>query len=168
MSQGGDHFLSFNQKHGNFVHYLFYFHIKVNSQQQFLSSFTHPKLVPNQYECLCSAEHKGRYSEECGKQSTSGAQLTSIYFFPTMEVNGAPKLRGYKLSSKYLPFVFGRSKTSIQVWDYLRVSKWWQNFHFCVNYPFKVNLIEFSQNRKTDVHNRHAVYLEGKDSNGHL
>ncbi len=68
-----------------------------------LSSFTHPQVVPNLYECLCSAEHKGRYSEECGKQSSSGAPLTSIVFFlPTMEVNGAPKQPGYKLSSKYI------------------------------------------------------------------
>ncbi len=44
-------------------------------------SFTHPQVVPNLYECLCSAEHKGRYSEECGKQSSSGAPLTSIVFF---------------------------------------------------------------------------------------
>ncbi len=52
--------------------------------------FTHAQVVPNLYECLCSAEHKGRYSEECGKQSSSGAPLTSIVFvFPTMEVNGA-------------------------------------------------------------------------------
>ncbi len=27
-----------------------------------------------------------------------------------MEVNGAPKQPAYKLSSKYLPFVFGRNK----------------------------------------------------------
>ncbi len=68
-----------------------------------LSSFTHPQVVPNLLECLCSAEHKGRYSEECGKQSSSGAPLTSIvFFFPTMEVNGAPEQPGYKLSSKYL------------------------------------------------------------------
>ncbi len=46
-----------------------------------LSSFTHPQVVPNLYECLCSAEHKGRYSEECWKQSSSGAPLTSIVFF---------------------------------------------------------------------------------------
>ncbi len=67
-----------------------------------LSSFTHSQVVLNLYECVCSAEHKGRYSEECGKQSSSGAPLTSIViFFPTMEVNGAPKQPGYKLSSKY-------------------------------------------------------------------
>ncbi len=68
-----------------------------------LSSFTHPRVVPNLYECVCSAEHKGRYSEQCGKQSSSVAPLTSIvFFFPSMEVNGAPKQPGYKLSPKYL------------------------------------------------------------------
>ncbi len=76
----------------------------VHPKMKILSSFTHPQVVPNLYECLCSAEHKGRYSDECGKQSSSGAPLTSIvFFFPTMEVNGAPKQPGYKLSSKYLP-----------------------------------------------------------------
>ncbi len=39
----------------------------------------------------------------------------------------------YRISS----FVFSRTKTFIQIWNYLRVSKWWQNFHFWVNYPFK-------------------------------
>ncbi len=34
-------------------------------------------------------------------------------------------------------FVFSRTKTFIQVWNYLRMSKWWHNFHFWVNYPFK-------------------------------
>ncbi len=78
-----------------------------------LSSFTHPLVVPNLYECLCSAEHKGRYSEECGKQSSSGAPLTSIvFFFPTMEVNGAPKQPGYKLSSKYLPLCSAEQRHS--------------------------------------------------------
>ncbi len=75
----------------------------VHPKIKILSSFTHPQVVPNLYECVCSAEHKGRYSEECGKQSSSGAPLTSIvFFFPTMEVNGAPKQPDYKLSSKYL------------------------------------------------------------------
>ncbi len=59
-----------------------------------MSSFTHPQVVPNLYECVCSAEHKGRYSEEWGKQSS--------IFSPNMEVNGAPKQPDYKLSSEYL------------------------------------------------------------------
>ncbi len=36
----------------------------VHPWMQILSSFTHPQVVPNLYECLCSAEDKGRYSEE--------------------------------------------------------------------------------------------------------
>ncbi len=68
-----------------------------------LSSFIHPQVVPNLYEFLCSAEHKGSYSEECEKQSSYGALLTPIVlFFPSMEVNGAPKQPGYNLFSKYL------------------------------------------------------------------
>ncbi len=35
----------------------------VHPKMKILSSFTHPQVVPNLYECLCSAEHKGRYSE---------------------------------------------------------------------------------------------------------
>ncbi len=44
-------------------------------------SSTQPQVFPNLYECVCSAEHKGRYSEESGKQSSSGEPLTSIVFF---------------------------------------------------------------------------------------
>ncbi len=56
-----------------------------------LSSYTHLHVGPKLYKCLCSAEHKLRYSEECGKQSSSGAPLISIvFFFPTMEVNEKP------------------------------------------------------------------------------
>ncbi len=53
----------------------------VHSKIKILSLFTHPQVVPNLYECLCSAENEGRYSEECEKQSSSGAPLTSIVFF---------------------------------------------------------------------------------------
>ncbi len=67
----------------------------VHPKMKIMSSFTHPQVVPNLYECVCSAEHKGRYSEEWGKQSS--------IFSPTMEVNGAPKQPDYKLSSEYLP-----------------------------------------------------------------
>ncbi len=55
-----------------------------------LLSFTRPQVVPNLYECVC-AEHKGRYSEECGKQSSSGAQLTSIVFFSYYGSQWCPK-----------------------------------------------------------------------------
>ncbi len=85
----------------------------VHTKMKILSSFTHPQVVPNLYECVCSAEHKGRYSEECEKQSSSGAPLTSIVSFsPTMEVNGAPKQPDYKLSSKYLPLCSAEQRNS--------------------------------------------------------
>ncbi len=44
-----------------------------------------------------------------------------------MGVNGAPELLCFSHSSEYLPLCLN---TFIQVWNYLRVSKWWQNsFH---------------------------------------
>ncbi len=85
----------------------------VHPKMKIISSFTHLRVVPNLYECLCSSEHKGRYSEECGKHnSSSGAPLTSVVFFPTMKVNGAPKQPGYKLSSKYLPLCSAEQRNS--------------------------------------------------------
>ncbi len=110
----------------------------VHPKMKILSSFTHPQVVPNLYECLCSAEHKWRYSEECRKQSNSGAPLTSIVFFSYYGSQWCPKTAWLQTFFKISSFVFGRTKKFIQVWNYLRVSKWWQNFHFWVNYPFKV------------------------------
>ncbi len=43
----------------------------------------------------------------------------------------------FKISS----FVFSRTNTFIQVWIYLRMSKWWQDFHFWVHCPFNSCLI---------------------------
>jgi len=36
-----------------------------------LSSYTHPQDVLNLYEFLSSAEHKGRYFEECQNQTVN-------------------------------------------------------------------------------------------------
>jgi len=41
----------------------------------------------------------------------------------------------FRISSS---FVFSRRNKFIQVWNNLRVRKWWQNFNFGVNYPFKI------------------------------
>jgi len=70
-----------------------------------LSSISHPHVVPNLYSFTCSVEHKIQYFKELlWKLNSSGSPLTSIiYFFPTLEGNGAPKRPGYKLFSKYLP-----------------------------------------------------------------
>ncbi len=96
----------------------------VHPKMKIVSSFPHPQVVPNLYECLCSAEHKGRYSEECGKQSSSGAPLTFIVFF--LSYYGSqwcPKTACLQTFFKISSFVFSRTKQFIQVWNYLRVSK---------------------------------------------
>ncbi len=56
-------------------------------------------------------------------------------FFSYYASQWCPKTAWLQAFFKISSFVFGRTK--IQVWNYLRVSKWWQNFHFWVNYPFK-------------------------------
>ncbi len=48
-----------------------------------------------------------------------------------------PKTAWLQTFFRISSFVF-RSNTFIQVWNDLRMSNWWQNFHFWVNYPFKV------------------------------
>ncbi len=108
----------------------------VHPKMKILSSFTHPQVVPNLYECLCSAEHKGRYSEECGKQSSSGAPLTSrVFIFSCYGSQWCPKTAWLQTFFRISSFVFSRTKTFIQVQNYLRMSKWWQNFHFGSTIP---------------------------------
>ncbi len=41
-------------------------------------------------------------------------------------------------------FVFGRTNTFIQVWNYLRVSKWWQNFTIPLRQPASAEFWVFS------------------------
>ncbi len=96
----------------------------VHPKMKILSSFTHPQVVPTLYECLCSAEHKERYSKECGKQSRSGAPLTSIViYFSYYGSQWCPKTALLHTFFNISSFVFSRTKTFIQVWNYLRVSK---------------------------------------------
>ncbi len=106
-----------------------------------LSSFTHPQVFPNLYDCLCSAGHTWRYSEECGKQSRSGAPLTSIVLiFLLLWKSMVPQ---NSLVTNFLQNIFllcsAEKRLFIQVWNYLRVSKWWQNCHFWVNYTSKIS-----------------------------
>ncbi len=63
----------------------------VHPKMKIVSS-TQPLVFPNLYECVCCAEHKGRYSEECGKQSSSGEPLTSIVFFSYYGSQWCPSL----------------------------------------------------------------------------
>ncbi len=77
----------------------------VHTKMKNMSSFTYlfTQVVPNLYECLCSAEHKGRYSKECGKQSHSGTPLTSIVFFPLLWKSMVPQNR---LDTNFLQNIF--------------------------------------------------------------
>ncbi len=95
----------------------------VHHKMKILSPFTHPQVVSNLYECVCSAEHKGRYSEECGKQSSSGAPLTSIVFlFSYHGSQLCPETAWLQTLFKISSFVCSRTKKCIQVWSYLRVN----------------------------------------------
>ncbi len=76
-----------------------------------LSSFTHPQVVPNLNECVCSAEHKGRYSEECGKLSSSGAPLTSIVFFFLLWKSMVPQ---NSLITNFLPLCSAEQRNSFR------------------------------------------------------
>jgi len=41
----------------------------VHPKMKILSAFTHPHVFPNLFVFICSAEHKGRYLEECFNQT---------------------------------------------------------------------------------------------------
>ncbi len=59
-----------------------------------------------------------------------------------MEANSAPELLCFPHSLEYLPLCLAEQIHSYRfTWNYLRVSKWWQNFHFWVNSPFKAGEI---------------------------
>ncbi len=57
-----------------------------------------------------------------------------------------PKTAWLQTFFRISSFVFGKTKTFIQVWNYSRVSKW-QNFQFWVNYPFNHASLYFNMNR---------------------
>ncbi len=68
-------------------------------------------------------------------------------FFSYYGSQWCPKTAWLQTFFKISSFVFGRTKKFIQVWNYLRVSKWWQNFYFWVNYPLNHTSLYFNINR---------------------
>ncbi len=71
----------------------------------------------------------------------SAAEIDSAAFMSNLRVQciwPMPKTAWLQTFFKISSFVFGRTKKFIQVWNYLRVNKWWQNFHFGVNYHFNI------------------------------
>ncbi len=102
-----------------------------------LKGIVHPKfkfchllltLVPNLYECICS-EHKGIYFEDSLWSGYFGAPLTSIVGKQYCVRQWCPRTALFPTFFRISSSVF-RTKTFIQVWNYLRVSKLWQDFHF--------------------------------------
>ncbi len=105
-----------------------------------VKGMVYPKMKNLSFSSSCSKPNvsflffcwtqKRDISKNVGSQ-TLWHPLTSIVFFPhSLEINGDQKL------FSNLIFIFNRRKKIIQVWS-LMVSKWWQNFHFWVNFPFK-------------------------------
>ncbi len=71
--------------------------LKGSSPKNENAVIVHPKVVPNLYECLCSAEHKGRYYEESGKQAV----------FSYYASQWCPKTAWLQTFFKWSSFVFG-------------------------------------------------------------
>ncbi len=59
-----------------------------------------------------------------------------IIYIPSVEVNGDQQLFGISKFFKISSFVFSIRKKLIPVWNDMRMNKWWQHFHFWVNYFF--------------------------------
>ncbi len=79
--------------------------------------FTHPQEVPNLYEFLCSAEHKGRYFEESLQPGCFGAPLT---FHRKKKYYGSqwcPRTALFPTFFRIYLFLFSRTKKFIQVWN---------------------------------------------------
>ncbi len=102
-----------------------------------LSSFTpSSSSKPVWMSLFCRTQRKIFWRMWETEQFWGTIDLHSI-FFSYYGSQWCPKTAWLQTFFKISSFVFGRTKTFIQVWNYLRVSKWWQNFHFWVNYPFK-------------------------------
>ncbi len=106
----------------------------VHPKMKILSSFTHPQVVPNLYECLVLLNTRKMFWIMWG----SGAPLTSIVFLSYYGSQWCLKTAWWQTFFKISSLVFSRTKKFIQVWNYLRVSKWWQNFHFGWTIPLEV------------------------------
>ncbi len=84
----------------------------VHPKMKNLSSFTQPQVVTNLHESICS-EHKRKIFWRMRETEPFWGTIDfNGIFCPTMEVNGAPKQPGYKLSSKYLPLCSAEQRNS--------------------------------------------------------
>ncbi len=85
----------------------------VHPKMKILSSFTHPQVVPKVVwmSLFCWTQRKIFWRMWETEQFWGTIDFHSI-FFPTMEVNDAPKQPGFKLTSKYLPLCSAEQRHS--------------------------------------------------------
>ncbi len=88
----------------------------VHPNMKILSSFTHPQVVTNLYEFLCSAKHKGskfiKITKFVIRLFWGTIDFHSRKKINTMEVNGAPELLCFPHSSEYLPLCSAEQRHS--------------------------------------------------------
>ncbi len=95
----------------------------VHLKMKILSSFTHPQVVPNLYECLlCWTQRKIFWRMWKTEQFWGTIDFHSIFFLLWKSMVKTVKTAWLQTFFKISSFVFGRTKKFIQVWNYLRVS----------------------------------------------
>ncbi len=88
-----------------------------------------------------------------GNRAVLGHHWLPSYFFFYYGSQWCPKTAWLQTFFRISSFVFSRTNTFIQVWNYLRLSKW-HNFHFWVHYPFKYGTIPYYMERLATLYNR--------------
>ncbi len=150
-------------------HFFSHFSISITCMEWFSISEEHKQFEKGGIECIFIMPHQmvpwhsevwlwkwiivqnpAKHFQECAAlmltlnslKSQHELHLNHCRVITCMEVNGYCQLFGYQHSSKYLFFVYHRRRKCIQVWNNSALSKWWQNFHFWVNYPFTVDTVK--------------------------
>ncbi len=118
----------------------------VHPKMKLLSSFTHPHIVPNLYKLTC-VKHNRIWRTKLKNQT-----VVDPYWLPW--VNNTTGTIICLITSTLQNIFFcvqHKKKTLTSVWNNMRVSKLWWNFHFGVNYPFKINHFCLKKNTHRDL-----------------
>ncbi len=78
----------------------------------------HPHVIPNLYDCSLE-EQKIIYFEECLGPNNTGPHWFALQGLNIQNIICVPQ------------------KKVMNIWNDMRVNKWWQNVYFWVSYPFK-------------------------------
>jgi len=90
---------------------------------------------------FCWTQRKIFWRMPVTKQLIDPIDFNSIFFLLWKSMGSINRLITNILQNIFL--CLQQKKKIIQVWNNLRVSKWWPNFHFEVNYSFKMRLFFF-------------------------